>query len=132
MNSHGTRTREHTLILIAERNPRIGALLEKAFSGRGYPVRVAINGYQAAVILEKELPALVVLDPDLPYLFALLEAGKGILTEHIPVILHPLSMVDEYPGPFPAANIICKDADPEHLLLAVETTLTGHATREVQ
>ncbi|UZP66077.1 hypothetical protein N1030_10625 [Desulfovibrio mangrovi] len=119
-------------ILIAERNSRIGALLEKAFQNRGYPVLLAANGYEAAEILIRENPALLVLDPDLPYLFALLEAGKGILTERVPVILHPLSAGEDIGIAVPTSGTVYKEADPERLLLAVESTLTGQAMREVQ
>ncbi|GFM36875.1 hypothetical protein [Desulfovibrio psychrotolerans] len=124
--------RAQCTILIAERNSRIGMLLEKAFANRGYPVRVAATGYEAAEILMSEKPALVVLDPDLPYLFALLEAGKGILSESVPVILHPLSASEEPPFGIPPARTVCKEADPEQLLSTVENTLYGHAAREVQ
>ncbi|GFM32632.1 hypothetical protein DSM101010T_09970 [Desulfovibrio subterraneus] len=119
-------------ILIAERNSRIGSLLEKAFQNRGYPVLLASNGYEAAEILRRENPALLVLDPDLPYLFALLEAGKGILTERVPVILHPLSAGQDTGITMPTSGTVYKEADPEGLLLAVESTLSGQATREVQ
>ena len=123
------QTCNHT-ILIAERNSRIGALLEKAFLTRGYPVCVAANGYDAAKLLVSVNPALVVLDPDLPYLFALLEAGKGILVDEVPVVVHALSSAEDSPFAFSASRTVCKDADPEQLILAVETTLGGQPVRE--
>ncbi len=131
MNSTRHISREHSPILIAERNPRIAALLEKSFLGRGFPVHTATNGYEAADVLSRQGPALVVLDPDLPYLFALLEAGEGILMVTVPVILHPLSAYEQASA-VPAADTVYKDADPEHLLEAVESALSGQATREVQ
>lgn len=132
MHRHQAINKDACTILIAERNSRIGNLLEKTFQNRGYPVCVASNGYEAAEMLLREKPALIVLDPDLPYLFALTEAGRDILNIQIPVILHPLSAMENADLAMPASSTVYKDADPEHLLLAVETTLTGQATREDQ
>ncbi len=132
MDRRATIDREACPILIAERNPRIGSVLEKAFARRGYSVRVAANGYEAAVLLTLVRPALLVLDPDLPYLFALLEAGKGTLGSTVPVILHPLSVLEDIPGSMPPCRTVCKEANPEPLLDAVDTTLSGQPAREEQ
>src|SRR3989339_652823 len=80
-------------VLLADRNPNVLEFLRREFLREGYRVLLAKDGYDLCNYLRaKELPDLIVLDPDLPYIeecgtLATLEGAHADL----PLILHTLA-----------------------------------------
>lgn len=133
------------VILIAERNRRIRALLEKVFRNLGYSVLAAGNGHEAGSMLRNsvrcgEPVSLMVLDPDLPHLGCVLRAaseqsgGTDGYADLVPVVMHSMSLDDDGPYirmyPRPKLVTVTKDADPAELIQTVRSILSGNAKRE--
>lgn len=53
-------------ILIVDDQPEVGAVLEEYFSGRGFAVVLAVGGLEALSKIEKDRPAMVLLDVRMP------------------------------------------------------------------
>jgi DNA-binding response OmpR family regulator len=53
-------------ILIVDDQPEVGAVLEEYFAGRGFAVVLAVGGLEALAKIEKDRPAMVLLDVRMP------------------------------------------------------------------
>ena len=66
MTSHGSMAPNAAKILIVDDQPEVGAVLEEYFAGRGFAVVLAEGGIDALAKVEKDRPAMVLLDVRMP------------------------------------------------------------------
>ena len=118
-------------ILIAERNKRIRALLEKVFKNLGYQVRAVGNGKEAEAIIRSDNQlSLLVLDPDIPHLSCTLRAIAD-RDSILPVVMHTLYQDHEGMLSRPFTLTIMKEANPAPLIHAVNSLLRSRTAMEV-
>ena len=114
-------------ILVVDDEPEIRDVLSQFLTQRGYGVRVAFGGAEALSLMEKERPALIILDIYMPGI-----NGIGVLRElferksTVPVILLTGSQDEKLLAEsmdLGAVEIIGKPIDLEQLALAVHLGL---------
>ena len=66
VTTHDTMAPNVAKILIVDDQPEVGAVLEEYFSGRGFTVVLAVGGLEALAKIEKDRPAMVLLDVRMP------------------------------------------------------------------
>lgn len=76
-------------IVLVEDNEDNRDMLSRRLTRKGYEVLIAVNGQEAVELVEKEMPALVLMDISLPVMDgfeATRRLKSGDSTKHIPVI----------------------------------------------
>lgn len=76
-------------IVLVEDNEDNRDMLSRRLTRKGYEVLIAVNGQEAVELVEKEMPALVLMDISLPVMDgfeATRRLKSGESTKHIPVI----------------------------------------------
>jgi two-component system response regulator MprA len=110
-------------ILVVEDDPRLVMALEDSLIAEGYDVAVARNGRDAIASLAKSMPALVILDVDMPGMdgreFMAWRKTAGVT---VPVILATCAD-DVNPAALGAAGRISKPYDLDTLLEVIETVV---------
>ncbi|RCJ32511.1 hybrid sensor histidine kinase/response regulator [Nostoc minutum NIES-26] len=111
-------------ILIVDDNPTNLSVLSQALKGTGFPVRVAEDGESAIELVQHKLPALILLDVQMPGIDGFETCQKlkaNPLTQNIPIIFmtaladtenkvkgFSLGAVDYIPKPFEQAEVIAR------------------------
>ena len=88
----GKAVKQHSDILIADRNPNVREFLRREMSAAGYRVRLAVSGTQALEYASSHPVSLLIVDPDLPDAdsIALLEKLR-ISVPSLPIVVHTFS-----------------------------------------
>ena len=101
-------------IVIADRNPHVRRFLWRELLAEGYRVSVIENGTRLLTMTrEKEIPDLLILDPDLPNI----EAFESVQTPQNPHLAFPIvihSLIQDYrlhADALPSAIFIEKSGD---------------------
>lgn len=109
-------------ILLADRNRHVRELLRRELELEGYQVMVARDASEILGVLARgEIPDLLILDFDLPFLaeVQLLEKLKQNLP-NLPVIIHSFQLEEPSSAGMPAATVFLEKAeDPNRLKNAI-------------
>lgn len=121
-----------TKILIVDHDPRTHALIAPDLKRSGYEVLPARDAEAASRCLDTVLPALMLLDWNLPGVtgLAFLHRLRGTLkTQHLPVIMVTAraEMIDKVQGLSSGADdYVTKPFSPVELLARIRAVLRGH------
>jgi len=109
---------ERFFILIADRNRNVREFMKRELMAEGYRVRVARDDREVLEAVESsDPPALVILDPEIPYGGALeVVETLGMRKPGLPIVIHSLSREDTlHPSLKRVAAFVEKSGNMEHL-----------------
>lgn len=115
------------LVLVVEDDPEMREVYRFVLSGNGFRVIAVQDGLAALRILEQELPALIVLDLELPFV-----SGQDVARElrsHATTCLIPVVVVTGFDGSDIESDVTCllrKPIEPDQLVKVVRDCLRAH------